>query len=191
MMVIRGVSHNTPSVRYVCHHFLLSRGRITPVIVYLLFSTQKPHHNLPHSSHAAAVGRVVSISVYEACKFRAKHYLRINYHTLSLSLTILCEYKYSKFGLTAVTAMTDHARTRWRECGRSGWADTKATRLATNTSFNTINSTICCRTDHFFTAILVCRDTCWRYEDMTEAICHDSHLCDVIFIRCTDKNIFI
>jgi len=103
MMVIRGVSHNTPSIRYLCHHFLLSRGHITPLIVYLPFSTQKTTSQLAplvsccggwasisiiilesaidqsswlitvthylwigSYSKKAAVGRVASISVYEA-----------------------------------------------------------------------------------------------------------------------------
>jgi len=44
----------------------------------------------------------------------------------------------------------DNAHTHWRECGRGTWADTKPRRPVTYSSFNTPNSSVCCRTDHYF-----------------------------------------
>ena len=54
------------------------------------------------------------------------------------------------------------AGTHRRECDRGRWAATKATRPATNSSFNTPNSKICCGTDHFFTAIMVWTLKCFK-----------------------------
>jgi len=38
----------------------------------------------------------------------------------------------------------------WRECDRGKWAGTKPISPTTNSSFNTLNSTTWCHTDHFF-----------------------------------------
>ena len=80
------------------------------------------------------------------------------------------------------------------DCGR--WAGTKPIRPATNSSFNTLNSTTWCRVDHFFTVVLVFEVLETPARELIEANCHARRRCskqllnDVICIYFSDKTLF-
>jgi len=66
--------------------------------------------------------------------------------TLSCEILVLLVFRKAS---TESTVTADRACACWRECDRGKWAGTKPICPPTNSSFNTLNSTIWCCTDHF------------------------------------------
>jgi len=83
-------------------------------------------------------------------KFAIKLSLKIPPH-LNCVATIRSEILvFKKIAPTTSTATADEALMHWRECDRSRWPGTKPVWPATDSSFNTSNNTVWCRTGSFF-----------------------------------------
>jgi len=83
-------------------------------------------------------------------KFAIKRSLQITSYLKDFA-TLPCEILVFKNVPNESTVTADQARPHRRECYSGRWAGNKPTRLsrpATNSSLNTLNSTIWCHTDH-------------------------------------------